>query len=398
MTQNGIKQVSKSNNIAKLLHPRYGCGIDQIKNEISMQKHTPLYDLHIEQGAKMIPFAGWLMPLQYEKGILQEHLFCRSKATLFDVSHMAQIDISGEKTTPIIDKLMPISADQLKPDHAKYSFLPNEKGGVIDDLIICKQEGHFRLVVNASRTDVVLEHLNSYVHTEQINHRTDLSLLALQGPSAEPILAQLLPGVQNLQFMQAKKFQYQTHTIDVFRLGYTGEDGFEISVKNELATSLAQELLRHKDCIFAGLGARDTLRLEAGLCLYGQELDETTSPIEAGLGWTIPKAARDTARFIGAAPILNALSNRVHKKLVGIQPNGRAPARAGTKIYSLSCIPIGNITSGGFGPSVNRPVAMGYVDMEHANIKDEVHLIVRNKTLKAHIIKLPFVPHQYRHI
>ncbi|MBB5517879.1 glycine cleavage system aminomethyltransferase GcvT [Amphiplicatus metriothermophilus] len=379
---------------------------------LSDLKRTALHELHLELGAKMVPFAGYAMPVQYPDGVLKEHLHTREKAGLFDVSHMGQAFLRTTET-PIgseeahravadaIETLVPGEIRKLKKGGLRYSVFLNDQGGILDDLMITRPEedarqGALFLVVNAAVKDRDFDLLK-----EKLSGRTTLeilesrSLLAIQGPKAAGVVEALLPGSGAQGFMTMRARAWNGVEVFVSRCGYTGEDGFEISVPDTHAGDLARALLDHPDVAPAGLGARDSLRLEAGLCLYGHDIDETTSPVEADLAFAIGKRRREEGGFPGAARILKELAESPKRKRVGIRPEGRAPAREGTEIQTTDGVRIGVVTSGGFGPSVNGPVAMGYVAADFAAPGTALNLIVRGKALAARVVAMPFAPHRY---
>ncbi len=367
-------------------------------------KRTPLYDLHVELGAKMVPFAGYDMPVQYPLGVLKEHLWTRERAGLFDVSHMGQATLEGpdhQTTAAALEALVPADIVNLKPGQQRYTQLLNDDGGTIDDLMVTRpldsaDDGRLLLVVNASRKDVDYTHMASRLPNGVTLHPiNDRALLALQGPKAAEVLAKLAPEASRMGFMAARETKLGPFECHVSRSGYTGEDGFEISVPEDGAVAFAKMLLEDDDVQAIGLGARDSLRLEAGLCLYGHELDETTSPVEAGLVWSIQKRRREGGGFPGATRIQNELRDGPSRLRVGIKPEGRAPARDGTEIRLPGGEAIGTITSGGFGPTVNGPIALGYVAVANAASGTAVELIVRGKPLPARVAELPFVPNRY---
>jgi glycine cleavage system T protein (aminomethyltransferase) len=367
-------------------------------------KRTPLYALHVALGAKMVPFAGYEMPVQYPLGILREHQHTRAQAGLFDVSHMGQAFLIGPDhatTAAALEALVPADILNLGPGRQRYSQLLADDGGIIDDLMVTRSispgdDGRLFLVVNASRKEVDYAHISSRLPAAvMLLPAPERALVALQGPAAKAAMARLSPAAAGLAFMTAAAGRVGGFACHVSRSGYTGEDGFEISVAAEHAEALAQLLLAQDGVQPIGLGARDSLRLEAGLCLYGHDIDETTSPIEAGLAWSIQKRRRREGGFPGAKRIQDELAHGPKKKRVGIRPDGRAPAREGTEILSPGGERIGVVTSGGFGPSVNGPVAMGYVEAGHAKVGTPVNLMVRGKALSAAVAPLPFVPHRY---
>lgn len=365
---------------------------------------TPLYELHVSLGAKMVPFAGYEMPVQYPLGILKEHLHTREKAGLFDVSHMGQAFLIGpdhDTTAAALEALVPADIANLKPGQQRYSQLLNDEGGIIDDLMVTRShaaddDGSLMLVVNASRKDVDYAHIAARLPDDvRLEPMPERALLALQGPAAKDVMTKLSDVAAGLPFMGASSGKVGEFDCHISRSGYTGEDGFEISVAATKAEKLARLLLAQEGVQPIGLGARDSLRLEAGLCLYGHDIDETTSPIEAGLVWSIQKRRREQGGFPGAQRIQDELANGPERRRVGIKPDGRAPAREGTEILALLGDKLGVVTSGGFGPSVNGPVAMGYVRASYAEPGKSVNLMVRGKALSATIAPLPFVPHRY---
>jgi len=365
---------------------------------------TPLYALHVSLGARMVPFAGYEMPVQYPLGILREHQHTRAQAGLFDVSHMGQAFLIGPDhatTAAALEALVPADILSLKPGQQRYTQLLDDRGGIVDDLMATRSasgddDGRLFLVVNASRKEVDYAHISSRLPAAvMLLPAPERALVALQGPAAKAAMARLSPAAAGLAFMTAAAGRVGGFDCHVSRSGYTGEDGFEISVAAEHAEALAQLLLAQDGVQPIGLGARDSLRLEAGLCLYGHDIDETTSPIEAGLAWSIQKRRRSGGGFPGAKRIQEELARGPKKKRVGIRPDGRAPAREGTEILSPGGERIGVVTSGGFGPSVNGPVAMGYVQADHAEVGTPVNLMVRGKALSAAVAPLPFVPHRY---
>jgi aminomethyltransferase len=371
--------------------------------EASTQK-TPLHALHVEFGARMAPFAGYEMPIQFPAGVLAEHLHTRKAAGLFDVSHMGQAVINGPDHAVVasfLESLCPVDVLNLAPGRQRYTQLLNENGGIIDDLMVTRPpgaDGALRLVVNASRKEVdvalMRERLPAGVRLTPL---PELALIALQGPLAAATLSKLAPQetIETMAFMSARPAGIAGFETFVSRSGYTGEDGYEISLASGEAERFARILLTEPDVAPIGLGARDSLRLEAGLCLYGHELDETIDPIEAALSWSIQKRRRLEGGYPGAKRIENALANGTDRQRVGLRPDGRAPAREGTEIVSAEGAPIGVVTSGGFGPSVNAPIAMGYVAHTHAAAGTPISLMVRGKALSARVVTLPFHPHAY---
>jgi aminomethyltransferase len=365
---------------------------------------TPLYPLHVELGARFTSFAGYEMPVQYRSGILAEHLHTRSLAGLFDVCHMGQAFLDGPDhatTARALESLTPADIVGLAPGRQRYTQLLNADGGIVDDLMATRPPGAngcIALVVNAERKTADFAALRAALPANVVlTVADDAALVALQGPAAASVLARLAPGagVETMAFMSSQPLALDGFDVTVSRSGYTGEDGFEISLPAEDAMAFVRRLLAESEVEPIGLGARDTLRLEAGLCLYGHELDETTDPVEAGLTWSIPKRRRAEGGFPGAARIQAALADGPSRKRVGLRLLGRAPARAGAAIIDVSGEPIGRVTSGGFGPSIGAPIAMGYVTRDHAEIGAPVGLVVRGKPLPAAVDPLPFHPHAY---
>jgi len=367
---------------------------------------TPLADRHAALGARLVPFAGYEMPVQYE-GIMAEHLWTREHAGLFDVSHMGQVVLTGPSTShdaiaDILEAIVPAEVRGLAPGRMRYNFLVNDEGGILDDLMITRpadaaEEGSLMIVWNAACKDADLAHLKARLPDgASVTELSDRALLALQGPEAEAVLAAHVPAATDLAFMEAVKTSFDGIECFVSRSGYTGEDGFELSVPASEATRVWDALMADERVKPIGLGARDSLRLEAGLCLYGHDLDETTSPVEAGLTWAIGKRRRTEGGFPGAGRIQRELADGPARRRVGIRPEGRAPAREGTLIFSEGGEEIGVVTSGGFGPSVGAPVAMGYVGTGHHEPGTAILLEVRGKRLPAEIVKLPFVPNRFK--
>ena len=381
-------------------------------NTATPLKRTALYGLHLSLGAKMVEFAGYEMPVQYADGILKEHLHTRAKAGLFDVSHMGQAflkttrlplgsDEAHRDVAEALEALIPGDIRALKPGAQRYSVFLNEKGGVLDDLMITRPfigdfQGALYLVVNAAMKDHDFALLESRLGGRaKLEILKDHSLLALQGPRAAGALETLLPGVATQRFMTMRPYQWKGASLFVSRSGYTGEDGFEISVPGKDVEAFAKMLLAHPDVAPIGLGARDSLRLEAGLCLYSHDLDGRTSPVEGNIAFVVGKRRREEGGFPGAAIILKQLAEGPARLRVGIKPEGRAPAREGVEIQSLDGARIGEVTSGGFGPTANGPVAMGYVDAAHAATGTKIQLMVRGKALPATVVDMPIVPHSY---
>lgn len=344
----------------------------------------------------MVSFAGYSMPVQYQ-GVIAEHQHCRAAAALFDVSHMGQAALTGATAAAALETLVPGDITSLKPGRQRYTLLTNEAGGIIDDLMVANL-GNDRLflVVNAARKSVDLPHIQASLPPGvQLTQLEDRALLALQGPLAAQVLQRLCPAAPSLPFMGVSETLVAGHPCLVSRSGYTGEDGFEISVPAEHAEALAQTLVEQPEVAPAGLGARDSLRLEAGLCLYGNDIDELTTPVDAGLVWVIGKRRRAAWDFPGAEVVRDQMQTGAPRRRVGIRPEGRALARALTDIVADDGTEAGTVTSGGFSPTLNVPIAMGYVRRDLAADGTRVHLMVRGKPLPAVIAPLPFVPHRY---
>ena len=357
---------------------------------------TPLAALHRELGGKMVPFAGYDMPVQYPAGIMAEHLHCRAAAALFDVSHMGQAELVGEGAAAALERVTPADVQILKPGRQKYGLLTTAEGGILDDFMVANLGERLFLVVNASRKHVDLPYIESVLPAGvALKPLPDRALIALQGPQAVAAIATLAPGIAELGFMGVGSFNIAGVPALVSRSGYTGEDGVEISVPADVAEGFARTLLALPGVQPAGLGARDSLRLEAGLCLYGNDIDETTSPVEAALTWTIGKRRRMAGDFPGAARVAQELADGTTRLRVGIRPDGRQPARGHTPIHAPGGAAIGEITSGGFGPSLNGPMAMGYVAREHAADGTALDLMVRGNAIPARVAPMPFVPHRY---
>ena len=357
---------------------------------------TPLAALHRALGGRMVPFAGYAMPVQYAPGIMAEHLHCRSAAGLFDVSHMGQAELLGAGAAAALEALTPADIQGLKPGRQRYALLTTDSGGIFDDFMVANMGNRLFLVVNASRKAEDFARIAAALPAGvTLRPLPDRALLALQGPQAIAAIATLAPGIAALPFMGVGTFDIAGTEALVSRSGYTGEDGVEISVPADAAEAFARALLALPGVAPAGLGARDSLRLEAGLCLYGNDIDETTSPVEANLTWTIGKRRRTEWNFRGAARIRAELDNGPQRLRVGIQPEGRQPARGHTPIHAPGGDVVGEVTSGGFGPSANGPVAMGYVARAHAADGTPVELMVRGKPLPARVAPLPFIPHRY---
>jgi aminomethyltransferase len=371
-------------------------------------KRTPLYRLHLDLGGRMVPFAGYEMPVQYPSGILKEHLHVRAAAGLFDVSHMGQFEIrsrtgGGEAAARALESIMPMDIVGLAPGRQRYALLTNEDGGVRDDLMIARLGEVFLVVANAACKDADESYLRQTVSpTCTIERLDDRALLALQGPAAEAALARLVPDVRSMRFMDVRAMEVMNVACTISRSGYTGEDGFEISLPASHAETVARALLANGDVAMIGLGARDSLRLEAGLCLYGSDLDATTTPVEAGLEWSIQRVRRAggsrAGNFPGAAKILHQLANGAPRRRVGLRPEGRAPIRHGAQLFADqgAADAIGVVTSGGFGPSVNAPIAMGYVTPAGAPAGGMIYADLRGTRVPLRLSELPFISTTYK--
>ena len=367
---------------------------------------TPLHDLHLRLGARMVPFAGYAMPVQYGSGLMAEHKHCRESAALFDVSHMGQVRLVGADAAAALETLVPVDVVDLAVGRQRYAFFTNASGGILDDLMIVRPEagagfGDLLLVVNAGCKAADILHLQTHIGTRcAVVPMPERALLALQGPKAVDALARLAPGVAAMAFMDGGVFELAGARCFVTRSGYTGEDGFEISVANEQAVTLAEALLAQPEVKPAGLGARDTLRLEAGLCLYGHDIDATTSPIEAGLQWAIQKVRRPggarAGGYPGAAAIEKQLAGGPPSRRVGLVGLERVPVREGTPIVDAHGHALGKVTSGTLGPTVNQPIAMAYLPVNHTQAQHEVHAEVRGRRLPMRVTAMPFAPHRYR--
>jgi aminomethyltransferase len=358
---------------------------------------TPLDGLHRELGARMAPFAGYAMPINYPAGILKEHLHCRDKAGLFDVSHMGQVKLTGANVDKALETLIPGDIVDLPVGRQRYSMFTNDSGGILDDLMVARADDHLFMVVNAACKAADIAHMQAKLTPLGVTMEPleDRALLALQGAQAAQVLARFIPGCAALPFMGLGSGVFVGVAVTLTRSGYTGEDGFEISCPADAAEMIARKLLAESEVAPIGLGARDSLRLEAGLCLYGHDIDETTTPIEAGLAWSISKRRRAEGGFPGAAVVQRQSAEGVTRRRVGIRPEGRQPAREGVEIVADDGRVIGIVTSGGFGPSLGGPMAMGYVETAYAAVGTKVTLPVRGKPLAAEVVKLPFVAQRY---
>ena len=371
-------------------------------------KRTCLYDLHVGLGARMVPFAGYEMPVQYPLGVLKEHLHTRAAAGLFDVSHMGQVILRPRSgvladAALALETLVPVDILGLPEGRQRYAMFTNDAGGILDDLMVANRGDHLFLVVNAACKDADIAHLRAHLSdTCEIEVIEDRALIALQGPMAEQALELIAPEITDMRFMDAAIVPISGGEIWVSRSGYTGEDGFEVSVPAVEATGFVDALLKMEAVEPIGLGARDSLRLEAGLCLYGHDIDETTSPVEASLTWAIQKARRSGGKraggFPGADRVLRELAEGTARKRVGLLPEGRAPMREGTVLYASpeGGAPIGAVTSGAFGPSIERPMSMGYVTADKAATGTLIYGDVRGKRLPAQVADMPFHPNTYK--
>jgi aminomethyltransferase len=367
---------------------------------------TPFYDMHLKNGAKMVPFAGYDMPVQYPLGVMKEHQHTRTKAGLFDVSHMGQVILRGAdyaSTARALEKLIPMDVQGLAEGRQRYGFLTNDAGGILDDLMFANRGDHIFMVVNAACKIADVAHLRAHLEPEiHVKEITNRALLALQGPMAEAVLAEHYPPIVDMKFMDVDTIPIAGAECWVSRSGYTGEDGFEISIPHAAAETVAAALADHADVEWIGLGARDSLRLEAGLCLYGHDIDTGTTPVEAGLTWAIQQSRRAggsaTGGFPGDSIILDQMSQDVSRKRVGLTPQTRAPMREGVVLYASedSSTQIGTVTSGGFGPTVEAPVAMGYVATEMAVTGTVLFGEVRGKRLPIAVSPLPHTPPNFK--
>jgi aminomethyltransferase len=367
---------------------------------------TPFYDMHLKNGAKMVPFAGYDMPVQYPLGVMKEHQHTRTKAGLFDVSHMGQVILRGAdytSTARALERLIPMDVQGLAEGRQRYGFFTNDAGGILDDLMFANRSDHIFMVVNAACKTADVAHLRAHLEPEiHVKEITNRALLALQGPMAEAVLAEHYPPIVDMKFMDVDTIPIAGAECWVSRSGYTGEDGFEISIPHAAAETVAAALADHADVEWIGLGARDSLRLEAGLCLYGHDIDTGTTPVEAGLTWAIQQSRRAggsaTGGFPGDSIILDQMSQGVSRKRVGLTPQTRAPMREGVVLYASedSSTQIGTVTSGGFGPTVEAPVAMGYVATEMAVTGTVLFGEVRGKRLPIAVSPLPHTPPNFK--
>lgn len=361
---------------------------------------TALYDLHQQLGAKLVPFAGFMMPVSYPMGVLKEHLHTRTQAGLFDVSHMGQIKLVGADAKKALETLVPVDIVGLTPGQQRYAFFTNEAGGILEDLMVANAGDFLFLVVNAACKTQDIAHLKAHLSKRcEIVELTERSLLALQGPMAVTVLKRFAPSCAEMVFMAFKTVSIEGIECFVTRSGYTGEDGFELSIPTDKVEQLARLLLSQPEVAPIGLGARDSLRLEAGLCLYGHDLTQETSPVEASLLWAISKARRAGGEraggFLGAETVLAQITHGVTKKRVGLVGVEKTPVREGANLVDAEGQVIGQVTSGGFGPSISKPIAMGYVESKFAVVDTTVYAMVREKKVPMVVTKMPFVPQQY---
>ncbi len=361
---------------------------------------TPLYNLHLELGARMVPFAGYEMPVQYPSGVLKEHLHTRSQAGLFDVSHMGQVRLSGPQAAAALETLVPIDIVDLPVGMQRYALFTDERGGILDDLMVSNGGDHLFVVVNAACKQQDVAHLRQHLAGRcTIDELGDRALLALQGPAAAAVMTRLAPELAQLVFMHTGAATLAGADCLISRSGYTGEDGFEISVPAASAEEVARLLLAQPEVTAIGLGARDSLRLEAGLCLYGHDMDAGTTPVEASLGWALSKSRRAGGARAGGYPgadvIMRQLADGVARKRVGLLVKDRMPVREGAELVDASGRPVGKVTSGGFAPSLGAPVAMGYVGSAHAQLGTALQAIVRGKPVPVEVAKTPFVAQRY---
>ena len=364
----------------------------------------PLHDLHVELGAKMVPFAGYDMPVQYPAGVMKEHLHTRSAAGLFDVSHMGQVLLRGDvaQVAGAFEGLMPVDVAGPPEGRQRYGLMTNDMGGLLDDLMFANRGDHLLVVVNAACKADDIAHMRAMMPEVEVVEVTDRALLALQGPKAEAALSALAPEVAAMRFMDVRNVTLVGAEAWVSRSGYTGEDGFEVSVPVAQAEKLTRALLGNPDVLPIGLGARNSLRLEAGLCLYGADIDTTTTPVEAGLNWAIQKVRRTggarAGGFPGADTILDQLANGAPRKRVGLRPAGRAPMREGVMLYPAdgATDPVGSITSGAFGPTVQAPVSMGYVPIDLSTPGTIISAELRGKRAAVEVTTLPFTPANFK--
>ena len=361
---------------------------------------TPLYDLHLELGARMVPFAGYSMPVQYPAGLMAEHLHTRSAAGLFDVSHMGQLRISGADSAAALESLMPVDVISLAPGRQRYGMLLNEDAGILDDLMFTRREADFLVIVNGACKVADTAHIQQHIGARcQVTPLPDAALLALQGPLAVTALERLVPGVGSLVFMSGQSFVWRGHELFLTRSGYTGEDGFEISIPSDAALAFARALLQQPEVKPIGLGARNSLRLEAGLCLHGNDIDSTTTPAEANLLWAVQKVRRSSGAraggFMGAKRLLAQIDAGCANVRVGLRALERVPVREHTALHVPGGAAVGEVTSGLLGPSADAPIAMAYVDAAHSAPGTRLDALVRGKAVPMRVCPMPFVPHRY---
>lgn len=400
---NDLRQTDREGIIGRKPRPNDDAGVPGRTDEARMPdlKRTALYELHQELGAKMVPFAGYEMPVQYPLGVMKEHLHTRRAAGLFDVSHMGQVILRGADAAAQLEMLVPANIVGLGERRQRYGLFTNDDGGILDDLMIANRGDHLFLVVNAACKNADIAHMQANLSCA-VETVDDRALLALQGPAAEAVLSEIVPGVSAMRFMDVIVTDSAFGEVWISRSGYTGEDGFEVSVADDQAIALARALLASDDVEPVGLGARDSLRLEAGLCLYGNDIDTGTSPVEAGLSWSIQKVRRTggdrAGGFPGAERILSELDNGAARRRVGLLPEGRAPMRDGTPLFDSETAdkPVGHVTSGAFGPTVERPVSMGYVPTAMAETGTRLFGEVRGKRMPVTVADLPFTPANYK--
>ncbi|WP_132567159.1 glycine cleavage system aminomethyltransferase GcvT [Rhizobium sullae] len=370
-------------------------------------KKTPLHALHLSLGARMVPFAGYDMPVQYPAGVLKEHLQTRTAAGLFDVSHMGQVIVKAksgkyEDAALALESLVPVDILGLAEGRQRYGFFTDENGGILDDLMIAHLDDHLFVVVNAACKEADVAHMQKHIGDRCDITLLDRALVALQGPRAVDVLAELWADVAAMKFMDVRHCRLHDVSCLVSRSGYSGEDGYEISIPADKTEDVAKRLLEHPDAQPIGLGARDSLRLEAGLCLYGNDIDTTTTPVEAALEWAMQKTRRTGGARAGGFPgdkrILGELDNGATRRRVGLKPEGKAPVRGHSKLYADAegRTEIGEVTSGGFGPSVEGPVAIGYVTISHASVGTQIYAEVRGKYLPVTVSALPFITPTYK--
>ena len=362
---------------------------------------TPLYDLHVSLGARMVPFAGYSMPVQYPAGVLAEHLHTRAQAGLFDVSHMGQLLLSGSQAAPAFEKLMPVDVIGLATGRQRYGMLLNAQGGILDDLMFSRREDGIFVVVNGACKQADIAHIQTHIGAQcTVAPMPEHALLALQGPTAVTALQRLVPGVQAMVFMDGASFTWQGHALYITRSGYTGEDGFEISVHQDGAQALAQALLDQPEVMPIGLGARNSLRLEAGLCLYGNDMDAATTPLEAQLMWAIQKVRRPggarAGGFLGAEALFAQMQQGAGRLRVGLRALERVPVREPALLEDAQGQNAGTVCSGLLGPSADAPIAMAYVPPACATLGTPLFALVRGKRVPMQVCAMPFVPHRYR--